>query len=251
MEHIGGLVWSGRRKQRITIARALLKRSNILVFDEANSAVNAATNDAVTGGGVRGRLRATLLGLVSAVALAGCTKLAPLNWQEEVALSTGQTIVVTRKTEFESGGGGWASNPNLRKPSVNYLYVPYPAGSGKVVAWRSAPERKGNYPEDPLLLGMEEGKPVIIAAGTYGTGCPSYRRYLYTGSKWQQTAMPDAVMGRPTNLLFKNTDGYITLDMKRSMNNGAYDGWRKKIDPALHPCPVLRFNNLEGISNGE
>lgn len=188
---------------------------------------------------VRSRLCGALLGLMCAAALAGCTK--PRTWQEEVALSTGQTIVITRKTEFESGGGEWASNPNLIKPSVNHLDVPYPAGSGKVASWRSAPEVHGNFPEDPLLLDMEGGKPVIIAAGTYGTGCPSYRRYLYTGSGWQQTAMPAEAIGRTSNLLFKNTEGYVTLDMKRKMNKGPYDSWRKQIEPGLKPCSVLRF----------
>lgn len=60
----GGKNFSGGQKQRLTIARALVKRPEILIMDDSASALDYAT-DAALRAGIREKLRATTVFIVS------------------------------------------------------------------------------------------------------------------------------------------------------------------------------------------
>lgn len=169
--------------------------------------------------------------------LLSCSK-PPAEWQEEVKLSSGRVTIISRQTDYVSGGAEWAQNPDLHTPDIRHLRFTYPVDSGSQVEWRSQPESRGLYPETPLVFDLESGAPIVIAVGSRSKECPEYRRYIYLNSTWQRQPLLARDWGRKSNLLFDSSNEYlITLEKKEQMNApGSYAKWLKKIDPSVDGC---------------
>ncbi|MYM21077.1 hypothetical protein GTP46_00235 [Duganella sp. FT135W] len=186
-------------------------------------------------------MRAKLLLLILVyVSLVACTK-SPSQWQEEVKLSSGETIVITRQTDYVSGGGEWASNPDLSRADIRHLKFTFPLNSSQPVEWHSQPEPGGLYPESPLIFDIESGVPVVIAVGSVSRECPEYRRYAHLSTGWQRQPLSAADWQRATNLLIDSSNEYlITLEQKQKLNEtGAYSKRIRTIDPSVKACPEI------------
>jgi hypothetical protein len=175
-----------------------------------------------------------------------CSK-PPAEWQEEVKLSSGKVIVISRQTDYVSGGAEWAQNPDLQTPDICHLRFTYPVDSGSQVEWRSKPESRGLYPESPLVFDLENGAPVVIAVGSRSRQCPEYRRYIYLNSTWKRQPLLARDWDRKSNLLFDSSNEYlITLEKKEQMNaSGSYAKWLKNIDPSVDGCHELSIEKGE------
>lgn len=169
--------------------------------------------------------------------LVACAK-SPNQWQEEVKLSSGETIVIARQTDYVSGGGEWATNPDLSKPDIRHLKFTFPLNSPQQIEWHSQSELSGLYPESPLILDIENGVPVVIAIGSFRMGCPEYRRYAHLATGWQRQPLSPNDWLRATNLLIDSSNEYlITLEQKQKRNEmGFYKKWLMTIDPSVKAC---------------
>ena len=169
--------------------------------------------------------------------LLSCAK-PPSEWQEDVELRDGTVMVVSRKTDYVSGGGEWAHNRDLQRPDLRHVKFAYPFASNQQVEWHSRTESSGAYPESPIILDFEDGAPIIISIGFRFNRCPEYRRYTYRNSTWQRELLPATDWGRKSNLLLDSTHEYIiTLAQKERMNaSGTFPKWRKVIDPSVNSC---------------
>lgn len=143
-------------------------------------------------------------------------------WKEEVQLSDGQIIVIERELLTESGGDEWALNRSGRKPKEHILRFEYPIGTGKVVEWKTAKKSPNKYPEKPLILDLENNKPIIFSSVFIAGGCQVYSKYLLKDGVWTEEELPAQFEKRATNLVIfdsRNRQTFFDLEAKRKNNS--------------------------------
>ena len=161
-------------------------------------------------------------------------------WEEEVKLSDGRTIVIARELLFEGGGGEWATNPKGIKPKEYRIQIPDPAGSGKMVEWKSTKLSPRRWPEIPLDLDVESGQPIIFSLVAISIGCEVYSKYVYKNGAWAEDVLPEKFEQHATNLFFgdgNNMPRFLNLAEKYRRNSG--DGYRralKQVGPLRKVC---------------
>ena len=163
-------------------------------------------------------------------------------WKEEVQLNDGKVIVVERESIYESGGDEWASNRSGTKIKAYHIRFPNPDKSGKMIEWRTTKIDPFTYPEIPLVLDMEAGKPVVYSLVAISAGCEVYSKYVYQNSEWGWTdvTLPEQFEQHTTNLLFgskKDAPSLIKLQEKYKRNDEpGYRNALKQIGPNLKVC---------------
>lgn len=158
--------------------------------------------------------------LVLGASLSACS--GDPKWKEEVQLSDGRVIVIERELLTESGGDEWALNRSGSKPKEYRIRFEYPVDSGKIVEWRTAKKSPNKYPEKPLILDLENNKPVIFSSVATAGGCQVYSKYLLNGGAWNEEKLPAQFEKRATNLLIfdsRNRQTFFDLEAKRKNNS--------------------------------
>ncbi|MCX5849717.1 MAG: hypothetical protein NTW65_09730 [Deltaproteobacteria bacterium] len=162
--------------------------------------------------------------------ITACGFLASASWKEEVKLSDGRVIVVKRRIIREGGGGELAMNPTLSKPKEYRIRFANPDGSGKIIEWRSTKKSPRTYPEIPLILDIESGRPIIFSIVAINVGCEIYTKYVFHNGAWGEEKLPAQFEKRTTNLFIKlgvNMPKFVNLETKRKGN--AEIGYRQSI----------------------
>ncbi len=151
-----------------------------------------------------------------------CVSACSDNWKEVVLLHDGRTLTVERELISESGGDEWASNRSGSKAKEYVIRFANPDQSGKPVEWRSIKKSPQTYPEVPLVLDMESGKPVVFTIVHISPGCEVYSRYVHQDGQWIEEFLPEQFSPQSTNLLFGSTKDLpllVSLEEKRIRNN--------------------------------
>lgn len=158
-------------------------------------------------------------------------------WKEEVQLSDDRIIVVEREMLTEMGGDEWALNRSGSKPKEERIRFEYPAGSGKMIEWKSTKKSPQTWPEMPLVLDVESGQPVVLSSVFILGGCQVYSKYIYRDGTWFEEPLPPQFEKRATNLLIfesRNKQRFFDLEAKRKNNSDVTLQIFKQIGPK-HP----------------
>jgi hypothetical protein len=187
------------------------------------------------------RKRITTLGLIlmTGISMVACGA-GSEKWKEEVQLSDGRIIVIEREQINESGGDEWALNRSGGKPKEYRIRFEYPERSGRQTEWRSTKKSPRTWPEIPLILDVQDAKPIIFSLVAISAGCEVYSRYVYHNGMWIEEHLPEQFEQRSTNLLFgtqKNMPSFLNLAEKAKRNSDS--GYRqslKQVGPNLKVC---------------
>ena len=161
-------------------------------------------------------------------------------WKEEVRLSDGRVIVVERELISEAGGDEWASNRSGSKPKEYRIRFFHPDRTQEKIEWRSTKIDSQTWPETPLVIDIESGKPVVFSIVAISNGCSVYSKYVLQNGVWIEEVLLEQFVQRTTNLLFgshKDMPTFVNLEDKRTRNN--YIGVRKKylhVGPGYKVC---------------
>lgn len=160
-------------------------------------------------------------------------------WKEEVQLTDGKVIVIERETIRERGGDEWAFNRSGTKPKEYRIRLAYPVGAGQMIEWHSTKIDPQTWPEVPLILDMELGKPVILAIVAISSGCMAFSKYVYTNGIWIEETLPEHLDQRDANLLIfddKDMQQFINLAIKREKNSDSHTQGYRKVGPNRKVC---------------
>ena len=163
-----------------------------------------------------------------------------VTWKEEVQLSDGKIIVVEREAIYVAGGAEWASNSSGSKIDEYHIRFEYPAGSGKLVEWRTTKKDLQTYPEIPLVFDVYSGQPTIFSLVSISLACEVYSKYVYKNGAWVEEQLSEQFEQHSTNLLFgtqKNLPRLLNLADKNKRNDGSgYRNALKYVGPNLKVC---------------
>jgi hypothetical protein len=161
-------------------------------------------------------------------------------WKEEVQLSDGKVIVVERATLRERGGGEIVSNRSGTKPKEYHLRFAHPDGSGKMIEWRSTKWDDRRWPEVPLILDIESGKPIIYAIVGIRVRCEAYSKYVYRDRVWIEETLSENFEMHITNLFLKlgiDMPSFVDLETKRKVNSSkSYSKSLRQVGPTRQVC---------------
>ena len=138
--------------------------------------------------------------LLSAVLSAGCSR--SQQWQEEVRLGSGQVIVVQRQSSDSAA-------------SIRFVL---PGQPGRAIVWNSLHDGGPLHLENPVVLDVENGVPVIFTVVSTSPGCRLFTKYSNTAAGWREEVLPDRFKGRDMNLFILSgldIGDLVTLDQKR------------------------------------
>jgi hypothetical protein len=161
-------------------------------------------------------------------------------WGEEVRLSDGRIIVVERETITERGGGEWAHNRAGVKPVQYRIRFPAQDGVGQMVEWKSTRQSPKAWPEKPLVLDIEAGRPVVLSSVYIEGGCEVYLKYRYQDGAWVEQALPETFEQRAANLLIRDGIGmpqFVNLQEKIKGNaDPNYRRTLRQVGPSRKVC---------------
>lgn len=147
-----------------------------------------------------GRAKAGALAALLPVLLSGCNRAE--RWQEEVQLQSGQVIVVDRRSDDDGA-------------TIRFTL---PAQPDRPYEWRAAHDGGRGQHENPLVLDVENGMPVIYTVVATSPGCRLFTRYAYRDGGWSERVLPDQFKGRDMNLFVLSgldIGDMVTLEQKR------------------------------------
>lgn len=150
-----------------------------------------------------GALAAAFAFAAAGASLSGCAR--SERWQEQVKLHSGEVIVVDRRSTDD----GTAIRFTL------------PAQPGKSYEWRAAHDGGQGQHENPLVLDVENGAPVIYTVVSTSPGCRLFTRYAYRDGNWSEQILPDKFKGKEMNLFVLSgldIGDMVTLEQKRREN---------------------------------
>jgi hypothetical protein len=161
-------------------------------------------------------------------------------WKEEVQFSDGKVIVVERASLREGGGDEIVVNRSGTKPKEYRIRFADLDGSGKMIEWRSTKKSPSTWPEIPLILDMEAGRPIVYAIVFVRESCEAYSKYVYRDGVWGEEALPEKFTERTTNLFLKlgiDMPKFVDLETKRKVNsNKSYRKSIRQVGPDRQVC---------------
>jgi hypothetical protein len=165
---------------------------------------------------------ALLAAVLAAALAAGCSR--SERWQEQVLLASGQVILVERESSDHSASMRFA----------------IPGRPGQIAEWHSLHDGGPWQLENPVVLEMENGAPVVFTVVSTSPGCRLFTKYVGTGAGWREEVLPDRFKGRDMNLFIRSglaVGDVVTLDHKRRESSAiSYSRSLRFLGPADKAC---------------